>query len=245
MATKVIIGEGKPRIVIQEETATVISSVTAIDQANKVVTLGTVTLTSAVLNRYLVTKNSDDEETKGKIIQFDNDTDKVKTEGFDNGFPAAGAEATIINKVIDLPFCKEISEAYEPVMGKEKTKYHNRKKIRTLKGFYYYATLDYSNYAKRSMLASLVDIYDATRGNAFLFYPRVDNSNVFYECEIDGAEYFNIAQHIKNQGHKYVKLSFEGLSMLTKIPLDESLLDIGMSNIIVQDDTYVIEDLDE
>ncbi len=243
MTTRVIIGEGKPRLMVQTTTA-VLSTVVSVNETSKLVYLsGTPVLTDSVLNRYLYSTNILDEVTKGKIIMYNDGDDYVKVDGFDNGFPVAAAVATIKDRVIDLPYAKEMVETFEPVFSKPKTLYHNRKKLRTLLGFYYYVVIDYSNYSVRSMLAPLIDIYDSTRSLSFFFYPRVDNPNIYYECEINSGEYFNIAQHIKNQGHKYVKLSFEGLSLLTQIPLDESLLDLGINQVIVQDDSFALEEL--
>ena len=239
--SRVIVGEGKPRFVVIT-TAVVTTTIQSLNNELKLAYLaGSPILTSTVLNKFLYSKNSSDEETKGKIIQYDNDNDFVKVEGWDNGFPVEAEEAIIKDKVIDLPYSREIAETFEPVFKQPKILYHNRKKIRDLAGFYYFATVDYSNYSKRSMLEVLADIYDSTRGSSFYFYPRSDNKNVVYECEIDGEEYFRIAQHIRSQGHKYVKIALEGLSLLTQIPLSQSVLDLGVNQLIVQDDQYKIE----
>lgn len=238
--SRVIVGEGRPRIVVTTTTA-ISSTVADVNNTLKIVYLsGTPNITSAVMNKFLYTKNSSNADTKGKIIQYDNDLDFVKVLGWDNGFPAIGAAAVVKDLVIDLPYSREVTEVFEPVFRKPKILYHNRKKIRDLEGFYYYVNVDYGNYSTRSMIELLASVYDAGRTGSFNFYPRSDNRNVYYECEIDGEEMIRIGQHIKNQGHKNLALNFEGLGLLTKLPFDQSLLDLGMNQLIVQDDTYSV-----
>ena len=239
--SKVIVGEGKPRIIVIESSALVTSTVYSLNQSLKLVYFsGSPTLTSAVIGRMLITKNSSDQSTQGKIISFDNAAKYVRVDEFDNGFPATTKEAKIQNTCIDLPFSRELFETFQPVFGKSKTLYHNRKKVKKLLGFYYYASVDYSNYSKASTLALLAPLYSSLRTESLFFYPRSDNKTIFYEVDINDED-FEIAQHIKGQGHKYIKLSFEGLNMLKKIPLDSSTISLGINSIIVGNDTYVVE----
>lgn len=242
MNNLVIIGNGKPRIVVVSATV-LTNTVASVDTSLNVVYLTTAALLSAdLLNRMFVGKNSSNQDTQGKITGYDNDVDCIICEGFDNGFPVATGSAIVKNYVIDMPYSKEIIETFEPVFSPPKTLYHNRKKVRKLMGFYYYASIDYSNYSKRSMIAPLAKVYDASRTSSLIFYPRVDNKTIYYEAEINPEEAFNIAQIIKNQGHRYVKISLEGLPLLTRIPLDVSLDDLAPYQYVVTDEAYLIEE---
>ncbi len=234
MSTKVLHGEGKPRIVIDE---TAIYTGTIDSRSGHVFTLtGTPVLTANVIDRMLVSLNSSDEATIGKITAYNSTNYTVTVESFSNLFPADTKAATIEDKVIDLPYCESLEEQIEIVMKPPKTLYHNKKKIREIEGFYYYTALNYSSFADLNLISKLQDIYDSARAKNFTFYPRLDNMMVSYLCEVDPEYPINFAQLKYHQGHRGVIFGFEGVEMLTKAPLSSNLNEL-ISNQVIMDDS--------
>lgn len=210
--SKVLHGEGTPRIVIPEDDNTASGTIISIN--GFVVTFSEINgLSSSVLNKQLIADNNYAKETKGKIIAYNSTNKTVTVKEWDNE-PAIAGSATIKNEVIDLPFTEELYEWYTLLFEPPFTKYHNKEKVRKLEGVYYNCILNYESYMLQETLASMQNIFNANRTNNFWFMPRVDNMRVYYKCELADESILETAQLKYYQGHKYVKIELEGLVLL-------------------------------
>ncbi len=111
-------------------------------------------------------------------------------------------------------------------------KLYNGKKRFICKGFWYEATLDFSNYISKETLMALGVFFDSTRQwyNGYgtptiIFYPRhIDfykggNPKIFYNVEIDPESEIVIKQMAMRSGHRDFILKLKGVERLARIPL--------------------------
>lgn len=216
--SKVLHGEGKPRIVFTEA-AVITKTVSSAVGLNKIILTGSPSLTDDVLNRECWSKNSGNEDTFGKIIAYDDTADSVTVDAWNNLVPDTGKTVSIKNKAADLPYAQLLDEYFIPDALPE-IKLWNSGEIKiNLLGFYYRGILDFSKYISVDHLKLIQDMYDSSKTSAFTFYPRRDNFNISYKCRIDPGEVFRIAQLAHHQGHRFVVLHLKGVERLTKIDL--------------------------
>jgi len=248
MTTNVLHGEGKPRLIIPQAfydaqgiRPAMTDTVGSVYQTYTIVFGGTPALSSALVGKQLITKNSYDQATKGKIISYSNGGNAVTVDFWDNLLPAAGKTITITNYVIDLPYCEQLVETFKPDLYPVKKLWNTGRKVVKLRGYYYYAALDYSSYTELSTLQPLQDVYNALRTQAMIFLPRRDNPNVNYSVEIDpDSGDLTLQQLTRHQGHKGLIIRLIGLDRLSKVDLTSSLLDNpGEHNIISSDEIYI------
>ena len=241
MATEVIHGQGKPRIVMPTSVL-ITGTVAALTGGSYTVEIsGTPALTDAVLAHFLITVNGDAGATKGKITSYNAINYTVTVASYDNGFPALSAALTIKDIVIDLPYCDQLIEEWEFVYSKVKVRKSDKKKLRTLEGFYYYAILDYGSYANKDMLVDLSVIFTASRTN-FYFYPRVDNKDLYYECELAEGAALKLAQLKHHQGHRLFDIELEGLALLNTANLGSDTSSSVTVDTIIMDDEAMVYD---
>jgi hypothetical protein len=240
MITKVLHGEGKPRIILTE--AEILSAaIVTITDVFTIETDGAITFDENTLNMMAYTKNVNDEETKGKIIAYSPESNLIKVDQWDNFIPAVGKTISIKNRAIDLPYSQgNLVETFK--IDATKKIYYDTGRIRIkINGYYYSVLLDYSRYSDLEQLNAMQPVYDSARTGSFIFYPRRDNKDVYYECEIDPETDINLAQLPNHQGMKLVQFRFICLNRLTKIDLTSSLYKTLGPATIVMRDTLITE----
>jgi hypothetical protein len=237
--SNVIHGEGKPRIEIIE--AAVLTGTISGVNSYTITLGGTPTLTDDVLNRKFRGKNALDEDTEGKIIAYSNDGHTITVDGFSNLFPENLTAYSILNFLIDLPYCQNnLIESFNPDFGPQKKLWNTGRKYQSLRGFYYRVILDYSRYFKKDDLILMQNVYSANRTGDLYVIPRRDNPDVKYLCNIDPEAGLEFAQLQRHQGHRMVMFSFRGLERLAEPPLTANLDNmLGASTIVMADDLVV------
>jgi hypothetical protein len=244
MSTKVVHGEGKPRIIVQLDASLYYTgSVTEVDLENNILTLDEeVTFNDNLLNRLIRCINGDGEYTYAKITGYDQENLQVVVDKWSNLFPTVDGYI-IGDYVIDLPYCQNnLVERFVPDFGPAKKIWNSGRLYRTLRGFYYKVLLDYSRYTEKELLMEMERVYDKARTEPFLFYPRSDNPEVYYLCEIEPESELQFAQLQRHQGHRLVQFNFYGVERLDKVPLSSNLdTIIGLGNSVMSDE-FVVEE---
>lgn len=221
MSSKVLHGEGKPRIIVP--TSVILSGNTRDAGTTWVELDGSPTIPSTVRGKMVYTANVSAQITKGRIIDYNDTGDTLTVTGWDNGLPDPGAPYEVKGFNIDLPYCESLTETFQPLFKPLKKYFSTKKKIRQLEGWYYYATLDYSSFMEFDTLTLLKPLFDTATLGEFTFLPRRDNPNVTYQCNLLPDGNFDIAQLTEHQGHKNVTIQLEGLELLSKIELEQQV----------------------
>lgn len=215
----VIHGEGKPRIIIDDpaiHTNTVLSATSSTVTLTTAVDLTTLDAISVVIGRVASSYNSSNELTRGKITAFDDSTNQLTVESWNNGTPANTKTVTISYVQIDLPYCQSLIEKWTPDFIYKKR--FNGDISRMKRGYYYSAFLDYSGFADSGLVSSLRGLYLLST-NQILFYPRVDNLSVVYNVDISPDTEFQLMQAKRHSGHKLTTINLVGVVRLSKINL--------------------------
>jgi hypothetical protein len=125
-------------------------------------------------------------------------------------------ELTLLGTTINLPYCSSLTERFSNDFIQTKL---NNGNINTKKrGYYYSATLDYSTGMSKEVLESLEPLF-STSQNDFYFYPRSDNTNIYYKVNFPENFALEIAQKKFHRGHKNIILEFIGVERLTSVDL--------------------------
>ncbi len=211
--SNVIHGTGKPRLVV----------ITDILEQGEIVSAGSstveVTLTNfpsvqaladihGVAGIIIFSLNNDNEETIAVVTGYLESTTIFTIKYWTNGAAKVGANYYLKDYAIDLPYCQRLTEIWMPDYRLSK-RFNGKLKIKK-KGFYYRATLDYSQYLSAEVLSKLRNLYRIDR-KGILFYPRVDNNDVNYYVDIDPNESLEFYQLQHAQGHGGVIISLIGL----------------------------------
>lgn len=215
----VIHGSGKPRFEIA--TPEVLSDTVADVGTTSVTLTSTTTLNTVddvhvLLNRLVRSTNTTSGETWGKITSFDQTSKVLYVESWSNGNPTVGQAVTVLNFRIDLPFCQALIESWTPDFLTYKMYSGNIENIK--RGFYYSALLDYSQWMGGTIVEYLRPLYRIDWKN-FIFYPRLDNTDVSYVVDIDPATAFQIRQSRGHRSHKLVQIKLIGVRRLSDINL--------------------------
>lgn len=219
MATNVIHGSGKPRFVLPTEiilTDTVASATTT--------TVVLTTISEADINQLDETyglkgigiwaKNSTAEDTWGVCVSFVASTKTFTVTSWSNGNPVAGA-VNFVGRYIDLPYCQRLTEYFTPDYIVKKMYDGTMRYIK--RGFYYRATLDYSGYFHKDEMEIIRYLYDNSM-NGCGFYPRADNTALFYSVDIDPETEISFYQLQRHQGHGGVVITIQGIQRIARIP---------------------------
>lgn len=224
MATNVIHGTGKPRILVNTNIIHT-DSISAVsgDSPSYSVTLAVggnlagLAATYGLINYILWTKNGDGEVTWGRIIGYSETPNDVLTIlDWSNGEADPGADCYIQNVVLDLPYCFRLTEMWMPDFIVHKL--YNGNIYRRKRGFYYSASLDYSNYIHKDNLEIFRQLLRTDR-NDIWFYPRRDNLNVSYKVDIspDSEVVLNQIQH--HLGHRSWVINLIGVERLPEVQI--------------------------
>ena len=216
--SNVIHGSGKPRFEIQENailTNTVGSATATSVVLGSAVSLDELNSAHVLLNR-LVKTTSTAGETFGRITAWVDGSDTISVESWNNGTPTTSAALTIVGFRIDLPFCQALIESWIPDFLSKK--FFNGNVGITKRGFYYSAVLDYSQWMGGNIVEYLRPLYNI-KWQSFIFYPRLDNTDVSYVVDISPDTAFQIRQARGHRGHKLVQIKLIGLRRLPEINL--------------------------
>ena len=243
MADNVIHGEGKPRFVLPTSTFLGAGYTVSSSSATTVVISGSPDLTvidTSIGLRGLGcwTKNSDGEDTWGIIQSYDDDTDTLTVDSWSNGLPHAGEIVEIKGRYIDLPYCQRLTEGFDPDYITKKMLNGRIKYIK--RGFYYKATLDYSRYLHKDEMQIIRYLFEVNM-NGCGFFPRRDNTLVFYSVDIEPQSDITFYQLQNHQGHGGVTINIRGIERLSRIPFDDPI-ETAVDAMADDTDTYVTDD---
>ena len=123
---------------------------------------------------------------------------------------------------ITLPFCKNLIETFEPEIIQ--VRLFNGTLSTTIKGWWYSAVLDYSDFIKATTLqsldqdgASLQSVFDTGRTVAMRFYPR--STSIYYTVELDPSTALVLQQRPFHTSHKRFQMKLNGTTRITEIDL--------------------------
>ncbi|MCP4394538.1 MAG: hypothetical protein GY804_09775 [Alphaproteobacteria bacterium] len=247
MADNVIHGEGKPRFGVPTEKIW--------EGTNSAATSTTITLNGTpdldgldsewgLVNCLVWSRTSDSpaETTHGKITAYNDSTDVLTVDSWSEGTPDTSQPTYIQHKRIDLPFCgrDRLIEGFVPDTISKKMLTGN---INTNKrGFYYRAALHYVEYLHKDNMELLRDLFNKNFSH-FIFYPRVDNTALFYKVDIDPKAEVSFYQLRAHQGHGGIIINIIGLTRLDKIPFIDPV-QVVAGAITDADGIYVTDDFD-
>lgn len=250
MATNVIIGTGKPRFVLPTEeqfaehgfaAKTVASSNTTTVTIQTIVAgeLDTINDNIGMKGLGVWSKNSTSEDTWGVCQSYVDATGVITVLSWSNGNPNAGASVTLVGRYIDLPYCQRLTESFSPDYIVKKMLSGEMRYIK--RGFYYRATLDYSGFFHKDEMEIIRYLYEASM-NGCGFYPRVDNTAVLYNVDIDPESEISFYQLQRHQGHGGVVINIVGIGRVARIPFTDPTVAVAQA---VADDTdvYPTDDL--
>lgn len=216
--SNVIHGTGKPRFYIKTnilETAKIVSSTstTAVVALDNFTDLQAFDQMHGIIGMVLWTKNNADDDTYGIITSYINASDTVIVSSWNNGNPDVDAVVNFKDIVIDLPYCERLTERWTPdtFIVKRLNGYIRTKK----RGFYYSATLDYSKIIKSNILSKLRHLFRIDRTEIY-FYPRRDNTKIYYRVDISESNVLELYQLQHHQGHGGVLIEIFGLERFSE-----------------------------
>lgn len=252
MATNVIHGTGKPRFILPTEelisycnfAAKTVDTATTTTVTIKTVVAGELNYIDANFGMKGVgvkSLNSSNEFTYGVCQSFVDATGVITVDSWSNSNPAADKSVTLQGRYIDLPYCQRLTESFSPDYI---TKKMLNGEIRFIKrGFYYRASLDYSGYLHKDEMEIIRYLYE-TEMNGCGFYPRRDNTALYYTVDIDPESEISFYQLQRHQGHGGVVININGVERLARIPFTDPTVVVTQA---VSDDTdaYVVDDTGE
>ena len=220
MPKPVLHGWGKPRIILRDSAE--FGSGTVASLAGLTITTSDITYSASAIGKKIVSENKFGEETWGKIVSYDGND--VTVDFWTNLAPEAGKAISVKDTIIDLPYCESLIESFTIDSLPPKKLYSTGRRVIKIRGFYYYAQLNYTSFADRDLLTSVQGIYDSARTASFEFIPRRDNPNVSYDCEIDPEQALTMRQLSRHQGHGLVQFFFQSVERITKPDLTSYLV---------------------
>lgn len=148
---------------------------------------------------------------------------KIYHNDWSNSIPKVGSTVTSKYYGYELPYCQNnLVERFVPDVVV--TKLWNGTKDVWIKGFWYYATLDYSKKVTPETTKAFSRLYDSTRTYNVMLYPRRDNLRTGYQIEINEGSDVTIAQKMNHLGNKFFKASVIGVTRVAQVSLDPTLL---------------------
>jgi hypothetical protein len=189
-------GVGKPRIMVDDDliytaTGTVAFTATTVSET------GSPSLSQIRVNmrvRGIVT-GTPDKVSFGKVAAVDDTNDIITVDAWTNGTPSAANKFTVEGWIIDLPYCNELTERFEPdYLTHELYRGDKGAKIDTLfRGWKYVCTLDYSRYISADTILSMRKALGPAKDKAITLIPHADqpgfNYEVLYDAAVDVSRY--------------------------------------------------------
>ena len=116
--SKVLHGEGEPRIVITETDNYTAGSIDTVND-NTVLLTSIGKMDVGLINRQTIATNKFGSETRAKITDYNSDTNILTIDNWNNELAVSGS-FVVKNEVIDLPYCQELLSWYEVFFKPEK-----------------------------------------------------------------------------------------------------------------------------
>ena len=246
MADNVIHGSGKPRFGVP--TAVIWSGTSGTGHSATTIDLGSGIDLGALdniygLKNFIVWSLSSGTLTHGKVESYNDTTDVLTVDSWSDGTPSNSQATYLQGKRIDLPYCQRLTESFTPDFIVKKMVDGSIR--RTKRGYYYSASLDYQRYLHKDDMQLLRDLYNSTISTAssggYVFYPRLDNTALLYDVDVDPDSLISFYQLKQHQGHGGVVIKIVGLQRLAEIPFIDPTLDL--SKVAVDSaGKYVIDD---
>jgi len=224
--TTVLHGEGKPRLwVITDAIWTGTNSAGA---ATTITLNGTPALddldTEYGLANFVVYSYSSSVLTWAKIVSWNDGTDVLTVDAWNNGTPDNSQTTYIQHKRLDLPYCQSLIETFTPDFVVKKMLDGSIRRIK--RGYYYSAALNFSRYINKNTFMLFRDLYriDYSR---FAFYPRLDNQGLVYQVDLAPGTDLTFHQLRAHQGHGAVVINLVGIERLTEVKLYDPTVEAG------------------
>ena len=175
------------------------------------------------------------EETFGRITSYVDATGVLTVSSWNNGTPDTSVATRIQSKSIYLPYCQRLTEIFTPDFIVKKMLDGSIR--RNKRGFYYSASLDYARYFHKDEMLLIRDLFN-TKYEVFRFFPRIDNTGLFYEVDISPDTEMAFYQLKHHQGHGGVVINLTGIARVDKIPFFDLAVDVTK---VETDDTGLYE----
>jgi len=215
-------GSGKPRIVVVENT-----SYTAGGTTTFTVTTATDSTmpnpagirVNSRISSFVVIGGQPNKPTYGRVISVDDAGKTVTVDGWTAGTPTNAQVWTIDGWVLDLPYCYDLTERFEPdnlihaLYGGDQGDI-----LDTLfRGWKYQCALDYSRYMSGDTLLLLAPAFRRDTQKALILIPHVDAQQFQYNVFFSGS--IDLSRFGKTPGHKKPVFVFQGKENLASWPI--------------------------
>jgi len=224
----VIHGIGKPRILLSPDTTYFQGAVLEANATS--VTLKTVDSSLSDWEGRLIEGTDINGDYVYAVIQSKNGNTFIIDRWFggdDIDYINAGFPSPVVNnlvrirgKVIDLPYCNQLTENF--TLDTIHRKLFNGSLSIIKRGWWYSATLDYSRFISKETLQSLELAFNIGE-TFFRFYPRRDNPNVHYKVYFSEDFVLSFYQGRFHKGHKGVIIPLVGYERTTNIDLTSEI----------------------
>ena len=251
MADNVIHGTGKPRFVLPSEeqfgehgfAAKTVASSTDTTVVIKTIVAGelnTINTNFGMKGLGVLSANSSGTSTRGVCQSYVDATGTITVESWSNGNPYADKAVTLAGRYIDLPYCQRLTESFTPDFIVKKML--NGNIVRIKRGFYYSASLDYARYLHKDEMEIIRYLFEKTM-NGCGFYPRRDNTALYYAIDIDPESAISFYQLQNHQGHGGVVINITGITRVDRIPFSDPTTVVGDA-IADDSEVYITDDSD-
>ena len=253
MADNVIHGTGKPRFVLPTSlllgdktlpystdprtVASATDTTVVITEATDLTSLDT---GSGLKGIQVWSLNTSDENTWGIIQSYNDGTDTLTVDLWSNGNPVAGKNLYLQGRNIDLPYCQRLTETFTPDFIVKKML--NGNIIRIKRGFYYSASLDYARYLHKDEMEIIRYLFQKSM-NGCGFFPRKDNTALYYTIDIDPESAISFYQLQNHQGHGGVVINITGITRVDDIQFSDPTTVVGDA-IADDSEVYITDDSD-
>jgi hypothetical protein len=213
-------GSGKPRLVIGEAISytsagtTTFSSTTATDSS---LPSPSGIRVNQRISSFVVIAGQPNKPTFAKVLSVAGTT--VTVDAWTAGTPTAAQAWTIDGWVIDLPYCYEMTERFEPdnlvhaLYGGS-----NGDRLDTeFRGWKYQCTLDYSKYMSGDTLLSLASAFRRDTLKSMILIPHADTPQ--YQYNVYHAAAIEVGRYGKNLGHRKPVFTFAGKENVASWPI--------------------------
>ena len=219
----VLHGTGKPEITIITSpihTNTVKGVVSNVLELNTAVDLANLDNLYGLANYTVFTKTSTDSDIMGYITSYsETGGDFITVGSWTGGTPAIGKAVTIKDNYLRLPRAQVLTEGFTPDFIYKKL--FNGRIVRIKRGWYYYASLDYSGYITENDLIVIGQLLKKDKQNIY-FFPRGTSGSAVYLVDLAPETEILLRQAPHYDGHLSFILNLVGVERLSEIPFKAS-----------------------
>ena len=219
-----ISGEGKPRLCLVKADA-IYTSGSGTTFALLTITVSADLTSAGILaghriSSYQTNSGQPDKFTWAKVLSIVcGATTTITVDGWTNGVPSNGQLFTVDGFVMDLPWCYEMTETFDPdvlvhSLWRQDSGTKDDPKFR---GWKYQCDLDYSQYTRPEDIIALRPALGMGPNDYLLLMPHVDQSGFNYRVYYAGA--VKISRFGLTPGYKQLVLSFKATENLPSWPL--------------------------